>query len=307
LIDPEAGRIHDLEIGGGNAWAVAAVSGARTDSAALLVLDLSLPATPRPQVRLADGLVGGASNVAVDHDYVWAGSIGDGALVGFDFSDPQRPVQIGSWRDSSGDTGESYISDIDAGNGIAMLARWNDGLTVLDIGAGISGGTAARPVLVSEYRYRSRRDDREWGNTLRVRRWRDQVLLGDGIDGCASCVDGPRGGIRVLDVTDLRRPREIARYAVPEAGIRDFEVDPRTETLIAAFGTGGLRLADLSGELRGELYAQGREISVAPTSAWQGGIPSRSLARGARLLKRTVYVADMYAGLRVFRVEAQEE
>jgi hypothetical protein len=305
-MDPGANRVHDLEIGGGNAWAIVAVSGA-ADSAGLLVLDLSLPATPRPQARLNDGLAGGASAVAVDHDHVWAGSIEDGTLVGFDLSDPDRPVRIAGWRASSRDTNAGYISDIDAGNGIALLARWHDGLTVLDIGAGISGGTAARPALVSEYRYRVRRDGREWGNTLRVRRWRDWVLLGDGIDGCTTCVDGPRGGIRVLDVTEIRRPREVARYEVPEAGIRDFQVDHRTETLIAAFGTGGLRLADLSGELRGELYGQGREISATPTGAWHDGIPSRSLARGARVLKQAVFVADMYAGLRVFRIESQEE
>ncbi|MBK5098369.1 MAG: hypothetical protein JJE01_11340, partial [Gemmatimonadetes bacterium] len=77
--------------------------------------------------------------------------------------------------------------------------------------------------------------------------------------------------------------------------------------LVAAFGTGGLRLADLSGELRGELYAQGRETAVIPTGAWIDGIPSRSLARGARVLKQAVFVADMYAGLRVFRVELEEE
>ena len=305
-IDPGAGRVHDLEIGGGNVWAVVAVSGA-ADSAGLLVLDLSLPATPRPQARLNDGLAGGASAVAVDHDHVWAGSIEDGTLVGFDLSDPDQPVRIAGWRASSPGSDASYISDIDAGNGIALLARWNDGLAVLDVGAGISGGTAARPALVSEYRYRVHRDGREWGNTLRVRRWRDWVLLGDGIDGCTSCVDGPRGGIRVIDVTEIRKPREVARYEVPEAGIRDFQVDHRSETLIAAFGTGGLRLADLSGELRGELYAQGRETSATSTGAWHDGIPSRSLARGARVLKQAVFVADMYAGLRVFRVESQEE
>lgn len=306
-IDPGADRVHDLEIGGGNSWAVVAVSRAEPGGAGLLVLDLSVPSTPLPVARIADDLAGGVSSVDVDHEHVWAGSIADGAVVGFDFSSPDRPVRIGSWQAAAAGTTGSHVADIDVGNGIALLARWNEGLTVLDVGAGISGGTAAHPALVSEYRYRVRRDGREWGNTLRVRRWRDWVLLGDGIDGCSSCVDGPRGEIHLLDVTELRRPREVARYEVPEAGVRDFQVDQRTETLIAAFGTGGLRLADLSGELRGELYSQGRETAAVPTGAWRGGIPSRSLARGARVLKQAVFVADMYAGLRVFRVVTEEE
>jgi len=306
-IDPGADRVHDLEIGGGNAWAVAAVSRAAADGAGLLVLDLSAPANPQLVARIAEGVAGGVSAVDVDHERVWAGSIADGTLVGFDFSSPARPVRIGTWQSAAPGTAGSHIADIDVGNGIALLARWNEGLAVLDVGAGISGGTAARPTLVSEYRYRVRRDGREWGNTLRVLRWRDWVLLGDGIDACSSCVDGPRGGIHLLDVTEIRRPREIARYEVPEAGVRDFAVDHRTETLVAAFGTGGLRLADLSGELRGELYAQGRETAVIPTGAWSDGIPSRSLARSARVLKQAVFVADMYAGLRVFRIDSEEE
>ena len=306
-IYPGADRVHDLEIGGGNSWAVAAVSRAGADGAGLLVFDLSAPANPQPVARLVEGVAGGVSAVDVDHEHVWAGSIEDGTLVGFDFSNPARPERIGSWQATATGTAGSHIADIDVGNGIALLARWNEGLAVLDVGAGISGGTAARPTLVSEYRYRVRRDGREWRNTLRVLRWRDWVLLGDGIDACSSCVDGPRGGIHLLDVTEIRMPREVARYEVPEAGVRDFEVDHRTETLVAAFGTGGLRLADLSGELRGELYAQGRETAVIPTGAWSDGIPSRSLARGARVLKQAVFVADMYAGLRVFRVQPEEE
>ena len=62
-------------------------------------------------------------------------------------------------------------------------------------------------------------------------------------------------------------------------------------------------LVDLSGEMRGDLYIQGREVVAVPTGAWLNGTPSRSLARGARGLKQAVFVADMYTGLRVFVVE----
>ena len=100
----------------------------------------------------------------------------------------------------------------------------------------------------------------------------------------------------------FEHPVEVARYAIPEAGVRDLELEPAAEVLTAAFATGGLRLVDLSGELRGDLDAQGREIAAAPTGASAAGVPTRPLARGARVLKGTLFAADMYAGLRTFRV-----
>jgi hypothetical protein len=305
-IDPGADRVHDVEIGGGNSWAVVALSHPTGDDAGLLVLDLSTPADPATIARVTDGVSGGVSAVAVDRDVVWAGVIEDGSLIGFDFSDPSTPRRAGIWRAESVGVGGSHIADIDVRDGIALLARWHDGLTVLDVGAGIRDGTVARPVLVSEFKYRVRLDGQEWGNTFKVRRWRDRVLLADGIENCDSCIDGPRGGVHIIDVTDIERPREVASYRVPEAGARDLEIDPRSERLIAAYGTGGLRLVDLSGEMRGDLYVQGREVVAVPTGAWLNGIPSRSLARGARGLKQAIFVADMYAGLRVFRVAASD-
>ncbi len=252
-IDPGVDRVHDLEIGGGNSWAVVALSRPTGDDAGLLVLDLGTPADPATIARVTDGVSGGVSAVAVDGDVVWAGAIEDGSLVGFDFSDPSAPRRAGSWQAESASVGGSHIADIDVRDGIALLARWHDGLAVLDVGAGIRDGTVARPVLVSEYTYRVRLDGQEWGNTFKVRRWRDRVLLADGIEGCDSCIDGPRGGVHIIDVTDIEQPRESASYRVPEAGARDLEIDSRTERLVAAYGTGGLRLVDLSGEMRGDL------------------------------------------------------
>ncbi len=46
---------------------------------------------------------------------------------------------------------------------------------------------------------------------------------------------------------------------------------------------------------------------AAPTGVLRQGVPGRSLARGARSLKQAIFVADMYAGLRVFAVEPKGE
>ncbi len=298
-------RVHDIEIGGANSWAVVALSDSTSDAAGLLVLDLARPADPVPLARVTEGLEGGSIAVAVDGTTVWAATRDGGSLMGFDFSDPNSPRQVGSWKPDLADAGGSHIADLDVRNGIAMLARWHDGLTILDVGAGIRGGTVEHPVFVSEYRYRIRLDGQDWANTLRVRRWLDWVLLADGIHACDSCVDGPRGSVHIIDLTELERPREVARYGVPEAGVLDIEIDPRSEQLTAAFGTAGVRLVDLSGEMRGDLYRQGREVAAAPTGVVTRGRPGRSMARGASRLKQSIFVADMYAGLLVFGVESE--
>ena len=292
-LDPGAGRITDVEIGAGTTWAVAALS-----EGPLLVLDLSDPSEPTELARIRDGLPHGASAVAVDRDRVWTGSLADGSLIGFELGDPRAPRRIGSWHPGAG-----RIEDLEVRDGLALLARGEHGLTILDVGSGIRGGSENEPELVAELRDPG---PGRWAEAstgaFRVRRWRDWILLGESAGDCASCADGPRGEVRLVDVTDVRQPTVMAWYRVPEAGVRDLEVDPRAERLGAAFGTGGVRLLDLSGELRGNLTDQGREVGAAATGSWWPGVPTRSLARGARSLKGSLFVADMYAGLRVFRI-----
>ncbi len=308
-LDPAADRVHDLEIGAGGRWIVAAVSGSTEDDAGLVVFDLSRPADPRPIARVGGELSGGASTVAVDRDQVWAASIASGSLVGLDLTDPATPRQTGSWSPVT--RGPGHIADLDVRDGLAFLARWADGISIVDVGAGIRSGSPVAPAAVAELPNTvlsgSGPDGSGAVRAYRVLRWRDWLLVGESIVGCRACGTGPRGGVRWIDLTDLEQPVQRAWYPVPDAGVRDLEVDPRAERLTAAFGTGGVRRLDVSGELRGNLYSQGRETAASATGAWHTGVPSRSLARGARALKGSLYVADMYAGLTVFRVQSLTE
>jgi hypothetical protein len=308
-LDPGAARVHDLEIGAGGGWAVAALSGSEGDDAGLLIYDLSRPAEPRPIARVGDELSGGASAVSVDRGSVWAASIGTGRLVGLDFTDPTRPRTTGSWAPATG--GGGHIADLDVRDGLAFLALWADGIAIVDVGAGIRAGSPDAPAAVARISNSPRPGivggSQGEARAYRVRRWRDWLLVGESIVGCDACETGPRGGVRLIDLTDFVRPVERAWYRAPDAGVRDLDVDTPTERLTVAFGTGGVRRLDVAGELRGDLYRQGRETTTAPTGAWHTGVPSRSLARGARGLKGSLFVADMYAGLKVFRIESQTE
>ena len=68
----------------------------------------------------------------------------------------------------------------------------------------------------------------------------------------------PRGGFHFMNFNDPDNPKEDALYQVPEAGSHNLWV--YDDVLIAAFYQGGVRILDISGELLGDLYKQGREI-----------------------------------------------
>ena len=68
------------------------------------------------------------------------------------------------------------------------------------------------------------------------------------------------GWIHVIEWDDWENPEEVARYRVPEAGTHNLWIED--DVLYVAYYNGGVRLVDISGELRGDLYRQGREIAM---------------------------------------------
>jgi hypothetical protein len=77
-------------------------------------------------------------------------------------------------------------------------------------------------------------------------------------------VSGQPGFARIVDFTDPSHPEEVARYEVPEAGVQDLWIEG--DRLYVAAQNGGVRVVDVSADLKGNLYHQGREIArVVPT------------------------------------------
>ena len=71
----------------------------------------------------------------------------------------------------------------------------------------------------------------------------------------------PRGGYHFLNFSDPENPVEEAIYQVPEAGSHNMWIVG--DTLITGNYQGGLRIVDISGELLGDIYKQGREIALS--------------------------------------------
>ncbi len=66
--------------------------------------------------------------------------------------------------------------------------------------------------------------------------------------------------------------------------------------------SGGIRVVDISGDLMGDLYKQGREIGYILTGDKDSYIPFATMAWGAQLYKGYVFYSDWNSGLGAAKV-----
>lgn len=285
----DARVVNDVKVNADATWAIITREGASTRRNGIVVLDLADPAHPTIMSELTDSLTGGIHNVWINGDIVYAVNNGTSAMHILDLSDPAAPKHAGRFEIRPGETDKS-LHDVWAEDGYAYLSYWDDGLVIADVGAGTHGGTPTEPVFVSRISYPQ-------GNTHVAWRTRDYVFLGDEI----GTADGMRGYIHVIDVSDIDNPREVAKYDLPEAGAHNVWVED--DVLYIAYYQGGLRIVDVSGTLRGDLYRQGRELGFFRTEAAEGqGLQANSAnAWGPQPFKGNLFVSDMTSGLWVVK------
>jgi hypothetical protein len=109
------------------------------------------------------------------------------------------------------------------------------------------------------------------------------------------------GYAHIIDFTDPKHPEEVARYEVPEAGSHNFWIE--ADRLYASFYNGGLRIVDLSGELKGNLYYQGREIAAYLPLDPKGLIASAPFSTQPQLFKGNIFLADVFTGIWAVKLE----
>jgi hypothetical protein len=195
-------------------------------------------------------------------------------------------------------------------DGLIYLAYWRDGLVILDVGKGIKGGSPENPQLVSQLRFNHNElYGPDWlAGTHTVFRYKDYLFVGDevfpkdwGLN--ASYEKGrvpTRGILHVVDVSDIEHPREVAWYAVPEAGAHN--VWALDDVLMMGYYAGGGRVLDVSGELRGDLYAQGREIAHLWAGDPQGYVPNTPWTWGAQPHEGLIFFNDVNSGIWITRL-----
>lgn len=275
--------------------------------------DTSDPAHPKLISEYTATVTGGVHSAFVDGHYVYLTDDATGSMRVIDFADLKNPKEVARWqtenpiatlvRTKEGEsTAGRYLHDLYVKDGLAYLAYWHDGLVILDVGAGLKGGSPKNPKLVSQFRFNHHE---LYGNgwlagTHSVYRYRNYVFLGDEVFPSIFDITSPkklsiRGIVHVIDVTDINNPRKVAEYPVPEGGAHNMWVE--NDIMYMGYYTGGGRVVDVSGELRGDLYRQGREIARIWTGDADGFRPNLPLTWGAQPHKGLIYFNDINSGL----------
>lgn len=298
-IQVDARTVNDVKVSEDGNVTVISREGASNRKNGLVILDTSNPRDVKIHATYDKNLTGGVHNVFVDKGYVYALSAGRKYYI-IDIKDPKNPKAVSKFEL---DTPGHSIHDVWVQDGIAYSSNWSDGVQLVDVGNGIAGGSPENPVQFASYTYPS--GDNHAAFPFKSKSTgKFYVIAGDEVFPYGENGSYLAGGyLHMIDFTDLDNPKEVARFEIPFAGSHNFWVDEETETLYATFYNGGVRVVDISGELMGDLLAQGREINFFMPGDPDGYIPNMPQTWGAQLHKGYLFYSDMHSGLWVSKVE----
>ncbi len=297
-VQVDARTINDVKVSEDGDIAVISREGASDRKNGIVVLGVGNPREGVPVLaEFTDQLTGGVHNVFISEDHVFALSAGRRYDV-ISIKDPSNPQRVG--RFELGTPGHS-VHDVWVSDGVAFSSNWTDGVVAVDVGGGGRGGTPEQPVELGRYAYPS-----GWNHAAFPYRSQSTgafyLFAGDesfpygGFSPQAGGAPSRAAGwIHVIDWSDWDDPREVARYQVPEAGSHNLWIED--DIMYVAFYNGGLRVVDVSGELMGDLYKQGREIAMFVPGDPEGFIANAPFVWGPQPYKGHVFFTDWNTGL----------
>ena len=292
----------------------------------IVIADVSDPLHPKVISEFTEGVSAGVHSAFVYTDpkhgtHIYLTNDGTGEMHVVNIDNPRAPREVARWAPERNPAGR-YIHDIDVQNGLVYASWWDDGLVILDVGNGIKGGTPSSPKLVSQYKYDL---DKLYAEVEAVTgpgftrgthtawRHRNYVFIADEVyrnapvagakDAAASRMYGT---LQVLDVTDIEKPKSVAWYTPEYGGVHNVWV--AGDTLYMGAYEGGFRAFDISGELRGDLRAQGREIAHLHTADMDGNVRNAAQTWGVVINPKDglAYVNDFNNGLWIVRIEPRQ-
>lgn len=314
-------RVNDVMTTPDGRYLVHTREGASSRRNGIVIASLEDPAHPKVIAEFTDGVTGGVHSAFVyqqprygTHVYLTHNATGEFHIV--DINDPARPREVARWSSRTNQVG-NYVHDVDVQDGLAYLSYWNDGLVILDVGNGVKGGSPSEPRLVSQYKYDLNalyRDVEASAGPGFIRgthtAWRhgryvfiaDEVFPAGQVRGAKDAAAGRAyGRLQVLDVSDLERPTPVAWYEPEYGGVHN--VWAAGDTLYIGGYNAGFRAFDVSGELLGDLRAQGREMVHVNTADMDGYVRNTAMTWGVVVRDGLAYVNDMYNGLWIIRME----
>jgi hypothetical protein len=322
-IKVDARIINDISTTADGKILVISREGASNRKNGIAFYDNSDPAHPKPISEYTLTVTGGVHSAFVNGHYVYLTDDATGSMRVIDFADVKNPKEVARWqvdnqvantvKTAEGEeVGGRYLHDLQVKDGLAYLAYWRDGLIILDVGNGIKGGSPEKPEFVSQFRFNH---NELYGNgwlagTHSVFRYKNYVFIGDEVfPATFNLVSRKRIPVRgiahVIDVSDIEHPRKVAEYPVPEAGAHNMWVD--NDIMYMGYYSGGGRVVDVSGELRGDLYRQGREIGRIWTGDAEGYRPNLPFCWGAQPQNGLIYFNDIHTGLWIVKLGERKE
>jgi len=283
----------------------------------IVVFDASNPCHPKPVSEYTQTVSGGVHSSYVYKGHAYITDDATGSMRVIDIQDPMHPREVARWQTEQTEAGR-YLHDIMVVDGLAYLAYWNDGLVILDVGNGMRGGSPTNPQFVSQFKYDlTATYARVWqlfgqgfvrGTHTAWRQGR-YVFVGDEVYAAhpyKGLQDGNNltfGRLHVVDVSDITKPREVAWYEPTDGGVHNVWVVG--DTLYLGNYQGGARAVDISGELKGDLLREGREMSWILTVDSLGHRRA-PFAWGAVVRDGNIFVPDINTGLWILRLEAKQ-
>ncbi|MFY9608864.1 MAG: hypothetical protein WAU45_09655, partial [Blastocatellia bacterium] len=299
--------------------AVLTREGASSRKNGIVFLDTSNPAHPKVVSEYTATVTGGVHSAFIDSHYVYLTDDATGSMRVIDFQDVKNPKEVARWQvenplarkitSPEGDesTAGRYLHDVQVKDGLAYLAYWRDGLVILDVGSGIKGGSPEKPQLVTQLRmnYHELYGDGWLAGAHAVFRYKNYVFVGDEVFPAIFDIRSKdripvRGIVHVVDVSDINNPRKVADYTVPEGGAHNIWV--KDDVLSMGYYSGGARIVDVSGELRGDLYRQGREIGRLWTGDPAGYRSNQPFTWGAQPHGDLIFFNDINSGIWIVKI-----
>jgi len=317
----DARTVNDVKISEDGKIGVITREGASNRKNGFVILDVSDPFNVEILSLFNDDMTGGVHNAFIYNNHVFA--VNNGLKYDIiNIEDPSNPYRVGAYELKS--PGHA-IHDVWVINGIAYSSNWTDGVHAVDVG-GLSFNEKNKPIIQANPLL-SRSGKGSPSNPIPLAMKKDPtgrnhaafpfisqstgdfyIIAGDeefpfGLSALKYEPSNPRGGFHFINFNNPDEPKETALYQVPEAGSHNLWV--KGDTLFAAFYQGGFRVLDISGDLLGDLYKQGREIAFYLSSNKNGFLPNAPMVWGAQPYKDLVFFTDMNSGLYAIRLEKE--
>lgn len=311
----DARTVNDVKISEDGRIGVISREGASNRKNGFVILDVTDPSNVEVISEYNEGLTGGVHNVFIYENHVFAVNNGRRYDI-VDISDPKNPQTVSRFEL---DTPGHAVHDVWVENGIAYSSNWSDGVVAVDVGStpeaqsperhDIGVGAFDNPVKLGSYTYPS-----GWNHAAFPFKSESTgdfyVIAGDEAFPNGLYVRDrptiPAGWIHFIKFDgSWDSPDEVARYQIPEAGTHNFWV--KGDTLYVAYYNAGLRVVDISGDLMGNLYEQGREIARFVPTHHQGVIPNAAMTWGPQPYKGHIFLSDWNSGLWALKIKEDSE